>query len=792
MITSRRFLLAWSIVALGLLIGGVSLAQANPPVEDDPLVRMPGTQPADGVDINDPGSCLRCHADYNPLVEPGFNWKGSMMTQAGRDFMLWPDMVVAAQDAMWAVGSPNATDLCERCHFPSGWLSGRSDPTNASAMRGDDYNGLTCDFCHRMYNPFFEDTHAGIREGDDWLNYWDETGASAWPSGVEADATYAEDIFQSAQAALFNGGLFFGPDRRPMSADYTENGAGQFFVSGNEQRRASFADATLGHDRLYSRYHKSRFFCSTCHDVSNPVLANLGADPANPLPSEVNAAFSYFHVERTWSEFALSAYGQPGGAAGVGPFAPDQFETSFANNYIARCQDCHMRDTVGRGAMQGAAILRPDESVEHPESGQPLHDLTGGNMWVPAVLASAVPGSPNFDQTNHDLLHQGALSITLELTHGLGIDPAALLAGADRARQQLESAAAVESVAYEPGTGSLSFRVANHTGHKLISGFPEGRRMFVNVRAYISGTLIHEVNPYDAAVGTLKGLPGGLPLEPWEAYVDEVVYEAKPASPDITGEDQTFHFVLATGRYKDNRIPPKGFDIAGAAERLIEPAWAGVEDPDYFTAEEYAGGYDQVALSIAPGADYVEIDLYYQTTSREYIAFLRDEINGTDNLTLPPEAYVVQTDPFFAQLRPWGDTIWALWDHNKDLPGAAPFLMAQAGWGAAPPPCTAPVPELLSAEGAHRQVVLTWSDEHTGDPNVTGYGVFYDQAGKYQLVAEIGATATFTDTGLTPGESYCYRVASAYDGCQSAMSNALCAMAGQRPTIYLPLIVRGL
>ena len=26
---------------------------------------------------------------------------------------------------------------------------------------------------------------------------------------------------------------------------------------------------------LYSRYHKSRYFCATCHDVSNAVLANL-------------------------------------------------------------------------------------------------------------------------------------------------------------------------------------------------------------------------------------------------------------------------------------------------------------------------------------------------------------------------------------------------------------------------------------------------------------------------------------------------------------------------------------
>ena len=50
---------------------------------------------------------------------------------------------------------------------------------------------------------------------------------------------------------------------------------------------------------------------------------------------------------------------------------------------------------------------------------------------------------------------------------------------------------------------------------------------------------------------------------------------------------------------------------------------------------EYAGGYDEIALTIPVGADVVEVNLYYQTTSREYIEFLRDknlsEITGTQS-----------------------------------------------------------------------------------------------------------------------------------------------------------------
>ena len=154
-----------------------------------------------------------------------------------------------------------------------GWLGGRSEPPNASAMRLDDFDGLTCDFCHPLYDPFFQDTYDGLREGNDWTGYWDETGLSALPSGPAADITYQSDISQSLGILNFNGSPFFGLDHRPFSAGYTENGSGQYFVSELEPRRASFADAFEGHDRLYSRYHKSRFFCSTCHDVSNPLQA---------------------------------------------------------------------------------------------------------------------------------------------------------------------------------------------------------------------------------------------------------------------------------------------------------------------------------------------------------------------------------------------------------------------------------------------------------------------------------------------------------------------------------------
>jgi hypothetical protein len=663
-------------------------------------------------------------------------------------------------------------------------------------MTGADYDGVQCDFCHRMWDPFYETTFAGIREGNDWFGYWDETNASGTPSNLAAENTYLDDMATAQSILQFDGGNFFTNNLPPEF--YTESGSGQFFVSPDAAKRASFADAEARHQMFYSRFHKSKYMCATCHDVSNPILANLindmggnpDATPTLPLTSESSSAYSYFHVERTFSEFMLSAYGQQGGAPTNQDFQ-DQGAPDIT--HAAKCQDCHMRDVVGKGANLKNAVVRPDGSVEHPNSGQPLHDLTGGNAWVSYVLASAIPGHADYDQVNDQLLNQGPAVLTLDLAQGEGIDPAALLAGVDRAKQQLLLAATIKNLTYDPATGALSFQVQNNSAHKLISGFPEGRRMFINIKAYASGNLIYEVNPYDVPAGTLRGLnypydSGGLLNDTptidlaTEAYMDELVYEMKPSSA-LTGEDKTFHFALATGRYKDNRIPPKGFDIGGAAARISVPVMGGVENAEYFTGAEYAGGYDAVSLTIPEmaGADYVEVNLYYQTTSREYIEFLRDEINGTGNLTLtgtgaggdPP--YIIQSDPFFGQLKAWGDTIWQLWTHNMNIDGAAPFLMTSAAVGAPPTGCTAPTPTLNSADAGNQQVTLTWSDE-SADAMVAGYKVYYDQAGKAQLVAEVGQSTSFIDTLLTNGVEYFYKVTSYYDAnCESGFSNILSA-----------------
>ena len=63
-----------SVVLMMVVFYGVSQAWSPVPIKNDSLVRMPGTQPEQGVNLEGPNRCLNCHAGYNQAVEPGYNW----------------------------------------------------------------------------------------------------------------------------------------------------------------------------------------------------------------------------------------------------------------------------------------------------------------------------------------------------------------------------------------------------------------------------------------------------------------------------------------------------------------------------------------------------------------------------------------------------------------------------------------------------------------------------------------------------------------------------------------------
>ena len=146
-----------SFLLVLLLISSVNLVAVyswDPlPVAEDQNLFQPGTQPGETGVFTDPQNCGTCHGGYDKDVEPLHNWKGSMMAQAARDPLWLAAVTVSLQDSIYATGNPNAGDICIRCHSPTGWLEERSDPVNMEQLTGTDYEGVHCDFCHRLVDP---------------------------------------------------------------------------------------------------------------------------------------------------------------------------------------------------------------------------------------------------------------------------------------------------------------------------------------------------------------------------------------------------------------------------------------------------------------------------------------------------------------------------------------------------------------------------------------------------------------------------------------------------------------
>ncbi|MEN8005809.1 MAG: FlgD immunoglobulin-like domain containing protein [Candidatus Krumholzibacteriota bacterium] len=493
-----------------------------------------GTNPFEGSPLADPStSCITCHGEYDPAVEHWHNWQGSMMGQAQRD-PLFMATVAVAEEVVPAVG-----DLCLRCHTPGGWQEGRSFDTSGGMLTEKDLHGIQCDFCHRMVDPVYVE-------------------------GVSPERD-AEIIAELDNPAL-------------------EPANGQFVTDPDPIMRGPYADAQASHQFLDTEFLTSSRMCGTCHDVSNPAFV-AGDAPgkyevqALDTPHPDGDRRNMVPVERTFSEWEASEY------ATTGVYAP-QFAGDKPDGIVSSCQDCHMRDVTGVGCSEPGSPTRNDLG---------LHDLTGGNTFLPDILPIFYP---ELDTTILQAAKQRAIAmLTLSATMDLTVTP-------------------VE------GQPAVTVRLTNETGHKLPSGYPEGRRMWLNVKAYDAGdALVYESGNYDDATGVLSH------------DADAKIYEIKPGISTrlsaIIGmpAGPSFYFPLSDTVYSDNRIPPRGFTNAAFVTAQSPPV-------DY----SYADGqyWDDTVYLLPNEARRVDVAYYYQTTSKEYVEFLRDN-NHTN--TLGQEVY---------------------------------------------------------------------------------------------------------------------------------------------------------
>jgi hypothetical protein len=182
-------------------------------------------------------------------------------------------------------------------------------------------------------------------------------------------------------------------------------------------------------------------------------------------------------------------------------------------------------------------------------------------------------------------------------------------------------------------TVTASVRVTNLTGHKLPTGYPEGRRMWVNlVGRNANGDTIFQSGAYNF-------LTADLTLDP-----QVKVYEIKPGlTPARAGQlgllaGPSFHFILNDTIYFDNRIPPVGFNNTAFASHNAQPV-----------AYSYPNGqfWDNTTYRLPSAVTNVTATLYYQTASKEYITFLRDENVGN-----------------VEDWKHWGDSLYSAWSRR--------------------------------------------------------------------------------------------------------------------------------
>ncbi len=501
--------------------------QAEPVQTELEAFFQPGSQPNSEVvyeAFRPSSNCRNCHFGNGDEVFVIYaNWLGSMMAQAGRDPVFHASLAIANQDADFA------GDICLRCHTATGWIQGRSEPTDGSALLPDDFDGVSCSVCHRMVDPDFK------------------TGVSP---------TIDEEILADINPL-------------PISP-----GGGNFVLDPADRSRGPYNDVfNAGHSWLHSPFHRTADICGTCHDVSNPLFLQqpdgtyILTNTTQPHPT--GNKYDMFPLERTYSEWLNSAYAN-GGVDANGRFGGNI-------TVVSTCQDCHMPKTTGLGCFVPGTPIRSD---------LPSHDFAGGNAWAQDMILNLFPDDNLF--------------------------PDVMEAGKQRAVSMLQRAGTLELT--QQGN-HLNTRIINETGHKLPTGYPEGRRMWINVQLLDStGQLLREFGRYDQLTAVLHA--GDTRVYETRLGIDETVATATNQPPG-----ESFHFALNNVVIKDNRIPPRGF--TNSAFRAVQAAPVGAS---------YADGQhsDDTRFRLLPSAASATVRLFYQTASREFITFLRDENTTND------------------------------------------------------------------------------------------------------------------------------------------------------------------
>lgn len=468
-------------------------------------VFLPGMQPQEaGIEFAKVEQCRMCHAGTkNGQADPFLSWQSGLMSISARDPLFRAALTIANQD-IEGIG-----EFCLRCHAPRAWLEGRSTPPDASALNAEDMYGVSCTVCHSFIDPLSDEAAKLVKD---------------IPPG------YGNAMMVSDPKNVVRGPYGDGTGAMP-------------------------------HMVKKSAFHASSDLCGTCHNISNPLLAE---DVRKEPP------YAFGHIQRTYSEWLLSDFAERGAEGS--------------------CQSCHYPRVEGGGQASKYGDLHRDYFV--------MHGPVGGSTWVQDAV--------------------------WDLWGGKNLDRRALDLSKERSQRLLQEAASLDITFRNAKSAVL--RITNETGHKLPSGYEEGRRMWINVVFLdTSGRQFGEIGRFGERDDVIFGQSVKAPtiLDPDRTRIYEVLFAISEERAKEYGlsPGKSFRSVLNDTVIKDNRIPPQGFANAAFKEHLAQPVGAVYADGQH---------WDEFEFELPRECHRVVARLMYQSVSWEYLKFLAEE-NKTDD-----------------------------------------------------------------------------------------------------------------------------------------------------------------
>ena len=340
------------------------------------------------------------------------------------------------------------------------------------------------------------------------------------------------------------------------------------------------------HETELNPFTSDSAMCGSCHNVTNPLTG--------------------IAEQRTFSEWAASDFADP------------------AKPEFATCQECHMPKSPGLNNACSLLGLDPTYGFYSKlRLDLPSHRFAGANAWVPQLFKILYP--------NVDQVWKTGSNFTGFLFFGSASRDILWDDVSNEVVSTMARAAEVNMTATEttPGVIDAAVSIENKTGHKLPTGYPEGRRMWIQVKAF-------DANDTPFFVSGVQDSNSELILD-----ANIKVYEMHMASENavlgIPNQD-TFHFLLNNKISKDNRIHPKGM--------IQQKGMGGTDSFDPVLAPWPLGGLypdnhyiDTTNYQITVPAGTlrpikVTATVFHQVSSFEYVDFLA---NGGDalNSTLP-------------------------------------------------------------------------------------------------------------------------------------------------------------